>query len=213
MARVESTVFRGITFRRYPDSPHRAERVYFVPNGTHRARGIGRLHEEVWKAAHGPIPEGHHVHHVDHDPLNNEASNLVLMTADEHRAHHAADPHRDDVQRGAEWQTHLDAIRPLAAAWHSTEEGLAWHREHGRAAMEARPLLPGTCEYCGRGFESKLPLRFCSNACKSAWRRSAGVDDVTRECAWCGADFTANRYSRTRYCSRSHATKAARASP
>ncbi len=208
MTHVESTTFQGITFRRYPDSPHRSERVYFVPSGSHRAQGVGRLHEEVWKAEHGPIPPGHHVHHVDHDPLNNDPGNLVLMTAEEHRAHHEADPEHRAIVRSPEWAEHLDAIRPLAAAWHSTEDGRAWHREHGREVMDARPLLAATCVQCGRRFESKLPLRFCSNACKSAWRRAAGVDDEIRQCAWCGADFTANRYSRTRYCSRSHATKA-----
>ena len=34
------------------------------------------------------IPEGHHVHHCDHDPHNNEFSNLVLLTDAEHMSLH-----------------------------------------------------------------------------------------------------------------------------
>lgn len=46
-------------------------------------------HRHVWEQANGPIPDGYEVHHKDHDRFNNELSNLELMTAAAHRAHHA----------------------------------------------------------------------------------------------------------------------------
>lgn len=46
-------------------------------------------HRHVWEEANGPIPEGWEVHHVDGDRFNNELSNLVAMSPEDHRAHHA----------------------------------------------------------------------------------------------------------------------------
>lgn len=207
----ELIVFNGIRFRRYPESERRSDRVYFTPGAWDKAKGIGRLHEEIWKAEHGPIPDGHHIHHADHDALNNDPSNLVCITSDEHKKHHA---NSDDARarfESDEWQAHLTSIRPAAAEWHSSPEGVEWHREHARRIMAARPLLPGICDQCGNAFVSKLPLRFCSNKCKSAWRRASGLDDEQRTCSHCGAQFTVNRYSKKTNCSRSCASTAARA--
>jgi endogenous inhibitor of DNA gyrase (YacG/DUF329 family) len=206
----ESIKFNGITFRRYPESERRSDRVYFTPGAWDKARGVGRLHEEIWKAANGPIPEGHHIHHLDHDPLNNDLSNLACLSEAEHHSHHGNAEDGQTRLHSPEHMAHLDSIRGAAAEWHSTPEGIEWHREHGRKVMAERPLLSGTCEQCGNAFLSKMPLRFCSNSCKTAWRRASGLDDETRQCARCGADFTVNKYARKNYCSRSCASKAAR---
>jgi RNA polymerase-binding transcription factor DksA len=49
--------------------------------------------------------------------------------------------------------------------------------------------------------------RFCSNACKSMSRRASGVDNETRTCEQCGAEFTIDRYKATVTCSMSCAAK------
>lgn len=208
MARVEIVEFQGVKFRRYPDSDRWADRVYFTPGIADKQRGVHRLHEEIWMAANGPIPDGHHIHHVDHDPLNNDPSNLACITSDEHKHHHANDPQVAARRLEDEWQEHLEQIRPLAAAWHSSPEGLKWHSEHGKKSWEGREPKPAVCEQCGRVFESLMPGRFCSNACKSAWRRDSGLDNEERACELCGSPFTVNRYSRARFCSRSCGSKA-----
>lgn len=51
-----------------------------------------RLHVAVWEHSNGPVPEGHVVHHIDHNPLNNDLSNLVVMSAAEHQRHHQQNP-------------------------------------------------------------------------------------------------------------------------
>ncbi len=61
----EVIYYKDIAFRRYPNSSKWADRNYYVPNATHRKRGIGRLHQEIWKDAHGLIPEGYHIHNLD----------------------------------------------------------------------------------------------------------------------------------------------------
>lgn len=73
-----------------------------------------------------------------------------------------------------------------------------------------RPVLAGpvsaqlSCAHCLRPFLGR-PLtgaerRFCSKACKAAWRRANGADDVTRNCHQCGGEFACNRYEPTSHC-------------
>ena len=202
--RVELIVFRGVTFRRYPDSKNWADSVYYTPGGTDRARGVRRLHEEIWMAHHGrQIPEGHHIHHQDHNPLNNDPSNLACLTEAEHAEHHA------DERRGVcspSARANLDRIRPLASAWHGSPEGLAWHSENGRRSWEGVEPQPRTCEQCGGTFHTRSRQgheRFCGNACKAAWRRASGVDNEERQCARCESPFVVNKYSKTRFCGKS----------
>lgn len=45
-------------------------------------------HRWVWEQAHGPIPPGMIVHHVDGDRRNNDLGNLRLMTHAEHARLH-----------------------------------------------------------------------------------------------------------------------------
>jgi hypothetical protein len=49
-----------------------------------------KLHKEVWKKHHGPIPSGFDVHHKDEDKMNNDPSNLELKEHGEHSSHHNA---------------------------------------------------------------------------------------------------------------------------
>lgn len=195
---VDTVTFNGIKFRRYPESENRTARVYYTPGIADKMRGVGRLHEEVWRDRNGPIQSGCVIHHADGNPLNNEPDNLVCLTASDHSALH--------FRENGPWvgfKENLDRIRPLAAAWHGSEAGLAWHREHakacgfGRASYGARK-----CKHCGREYEARnAAARFCSNACKSAWRRAAGLDNVQRTCERCGAAFTTGKYDGVRFCS------------
>lgn len=51
-------------------------RNFYRPGTPERLRGIGSLHEEIWKAAHGEIPENHRIVHIDGDYENNVIDNL-----------------------------------------------------------------------------------------------------------------------------------------
>lgn len=42
------------------------------------------LHRAVWKHHNGPIPDGHDIHHRDHDKSNNDVSNLECLPKDLH---------------------------------------------------------------------------------------------------------------------------------
>jgi len=46
-------------------------------------------HRWVWTQAHGPIPDGYVIHHINHDSRDNRLENLELMEQNEHKRHHA----------------------------------------------------------------------------------------------------------------------------
>lgn len=197
--------YKGIKFRRYPDSNRRTERVYWTPGIGDRQRGVRRLHEEIWQDTHGvPIPPGWQVHHRDGDPLNNDPANLECLPAVEHQSGRHGEEHRARSSSAVALE-HLERIRPLAAAWHSSPEGIAWHSANGRAVWASRKPQELICERCGAAYETRSRSgdeRFCSNACKSAWRRASGVDNVILQCPVCGMTFATNKYRRSLTCSR-----------
>lgn len=208
---AETIVYRGVKFRRYPNARQASARRYYVPGIADRQRGVKRLHEEIWITHNGPIPDGHHVHHKDHDHLNNDPGNLDCITDEAHRAHHADDRRGTVTEAQA---AHLARIRPAAAEWHSTPEGRAWHVAHGAASWSNRETREYLCDHCGQPYSSRSihgQERFCSKRCNVAARRASGVDDEDRTCAQCGATFRVNRYSKSECCSRSCGMKRSRA--
>lgn len=79
-------------------TPHHWTRRHLTPSGYVRVwdpdhpaannDGYALEHRKVWMDAHGAIPEGVYVHHVDGDKTNNDLSNLQLMDASSHAKQH-----------------------------------------------------------------------------------------------------------------------------
>lgn len=206
-ARIEEVEYRGFYYRRYPDSKSRSDHNYFRCES--RGRRVGRryLHRDVWSDANGPIPEGHHVHHIDGDTGNNALANLACVPAGQHQELHVP----TSRQRSA---IAYKAIRPRlkagAAEWHRSEEGRAWHSEQARRAYEKRVPLQKRCDRCGAKFGTmgrRESDRFCSNACRAAARRASRVDDIERACARCGEAYRASRYAPRKFCSKTCASR------
>ena len=57
------------------------------PNG---AKPYRLEHRLVWEAAHGPIPKGHHVHHLNGIKDDNRLENLVALSPKDHHTQHEA---------------------------------------------------------------------------------------------------------------------------
>lgn len=54
-----------------------------------RAHGpVIYLHKYVWELQNGPVPDGHCIHHIDHNKANNDINNLQLMHKSDHVKHH-----------------------------------------------------------------------------------------------------------------------------
>lgn len=209
--RVETVRFNGIVYRRYPDAKRLSDQRYYIAGIADRQRGYTRLHTDIWRHHNGDVPDGYHVHHVDGDHNNNDPSNLEAIPEEEHQAHHAGERIESGAYSTPDRLAHLERIRPMAAAWHSSPEGFAQHSANGRKSWAERAEAQYACEHCGAEYWTKSingNERFCSNSCKSAWRRKAGLDDVERICERCGATYVRNKYSQTRHCSRTCAAKA-----
>ena len=159
-----------------------------------------RLHVYVWENERGEIPLGYHVHHKDEDKGNNDISNFVLLPGGKHAGLHAneyAEANRNKMIKNLQ----ENAI-PASKEWHGSKAGHEWHKEHYVKLTEKLHVVKTfVCEYCGKEFTSpQTRTRFCSNSCKAAARRKSGVDDVTKICANCGNEYTANKYQKTKYC-------------
>lgn len=104
------------------------------------------LHRDVWSSVHGDIPEGWHVHHVDHDKSNNEPGNLKVMSAGDHG--------REHPDRGwAGWDTDTRSARR-------------------RADWATREPTPRTCLNCGGGFLSTgQRAKYCDADCREEHNR------------------------------------------
>lgn len=162
-----------------------------------------RLHRYVWEYFNGDVPDGCHIHHKDGDKTNNDLSNLELLTAHDHEVLHGT--LLSDEERNQRRENVISKAMPKAKFWHGTEAGKIWHSEHAKNTMKNRKENEYICEMCHKPFVSKKvgDTKFCSNGCKSAYRRKSGIDNETRVCAWCGEHFLVNKYSKSHTCSRS----------
>lgn len=161
-----------------------------------------RLHRYVYECEIGEIPRGYHIHHIDHDKNNNNIENLVLICPSAHASYHGkmrAETHYDEMIENL----NVNA-RPKASEWHRSEEGRKWHSEMSIETWKKRTYEAYECQNCSNTYKTKDRgnHKFCSNACKSAWRRKSGVDDEERQCAECGEKFTVNKYYKKIGCTR-----------
>jgi hypothetical protein len=163
------------------------------------------LHQYIWMKANGEIPEGHEIHHKDLNSFNNELSNLELLTIAEHKKLHSVVSWDDERRERARENLSKNA-RPKASEWHGSEKGREWHKKHFEEnwdkIFQEKEFV---CECCGGDFKaiSNGVNRFCSNKCKSKWRRENGLDNEVRTCITCGRKFEVNKYYKTQNCSRS----------
>ena len=178
--RVETIVFEGHRYNRYPDSPNAAHRRYF-------ARAGARLHREIWVRHNGAIPEGWQIHHINGDPADNRIENLECMSRARHREEH----HADYVARGKSpaQRELLARIRPKATEWHRSPEGREWHRQNARTSLHqpgkpkpfSKSRYARECLWCGTAYVAKNPRSvFCSPKCSG--QHSRFKRGVSRNC-------------------------------
>jgi hypothetical protein len=61
----------------------------YHPTSEYDQIGGRPAHRVVWEDAHGPIPQGYHIHHIDLDTHNNALDNLACLSPSEHAQLHA----------------------------------------------------------------------------------------------------------------------------
>jgi hypothetical protein len=174
------------------------ERYYLCGKYFRRPTRVSKLlHRQVWAFNNDwtGVPAGFDVHHKDHDPANNSSANLEIVPKSIHVSGH---------QKGHKRGVPAEA-RAAAAKWHGSPDGKEWHIQHYDAVKDKMHVHRSfECEQCRRVFvaQDNGTNRFCSNKCKTKSRYASGVDNEERHCVVCGMVFVANRYFKTRTCSR-----------
>ena len=149
----EKVELDGKFYRRYPQSGRMHLRNYFSRSGSF-------YHKDLWVKHNGTVPPGHDIHHKDHNPLNNDLSNLECLPRRDHVAAHP------NIGRWDGQKEHLERINGLAKSWHSSAEGLAWHAENGRRAWDKREYKSLKCQCCAESFLSLVAgAKYCSKTC------------------------------------------------
>lgn len=162
---------------------------------------ITRLHIYVWEKFNGPVPPGFHVHHKDHDPNNNEIENLELIEGHKHLSAHSKE-NREIAAFNLQ-----NYAAPEAKVWHKSDEGREWHKLQYESTLAPKweEKVIKKCIVCGKEFETSVLMqnksKFCSNACKSKYRRDMKLDNIEKTCELCGGRFWSNKYDKQRFCS------------
>lgn len=84
--------------------------------------------------------------------------------------------HKGKKQTGVKLEKTLAAQKKAierAKDWHKSDEGLEWHREHGKRTWENRELGSCNCKVCGREIITPYPTvrKFCDNSCRRDSKR------------------------------------------
>jgi hypothetical protein len=157
-----------------------------------------RAHRWVYEYHYGPVEDGYHIHHIDGNKSNNDISNLKKLTEKDHLSMHMT------IERKKWAAERMSKIQHLTKAWHASEEGKEWHSKHAKQTFARNSPEKSICDQCKKEFEiDKIDLkrtRFCSNKCKSKWRRDSGLDDIEIKCEKCGSLFMRNKYLKVRFC-------------
>lgn len=170
--------FRGVEYRLYGNYFHRRTKSDVAERYLHRA---------VWVHHHGPIPEGHHIHHRNHDRSNNQVGNLEAIKAGEHLEAHKR-------------------------AWNRTPEAKRLHRALGLRNVHRTHANIKTfvCVECGKPYEKADcgTNKYCSLGCSrradaKARKLRGGYTKEQCVCLWCGGTFMARKGRGSPTCSRS----------
>lgn len=189
----------GFKFYRNPESKSHHGRTYYVPSKAGRAAcGHTSLHRYLWAKANGPIPDGFVIHHRDKNSSNNSLTNLECINTAAHGKIHGPD-------RGESNRQNIKLARAGANAWHSSKDGLEWHRAQSAKFWAAREAnIKSQCVICGAECLAFLRAKkFCSAKCKGKYGETIRKDFEIRGCPACKVGYRVKRSSPQKCCSRS----------
>lgn len=79
-----------------------------VISGKHRTQFLHRL---IWEKHNGEIPKGYQIHHIDGNKLNNDISNLQLISAEEHTRLHMSGTNNPNYGKELSLETKVNMSR------------------------------------------------------------------------------------------------------
>lgn len=187
-------VYNGVRYLKHP------KQKYYYCSPTIAAKQYSRcLHRQMWFDAHGEIPKGYQLHHINGDAFDNRLENFELVERVAHITMHM----KERVAKNPEWFSEFQkkGIK-VAPEWHKSPEGIEWHRQHAiKCGFGDRTYGEANCDHCNKQYTKQNTFnRFCSNNCKSAWRRANKPDMKMVNCENCGVEFETAKYTPRRFC-------------
>jgi hypothetical protein len=165
------------------------------------------MHREIWEYYNGTIPDKHIIHHIDENKMNNDISNLECK----HTRNHSVEHGKEFYKRNPEmYNTNLKKAVQKAKELHSKTHSKEWHKKHyENMKHKLHKKIKIKCVFCNKEYETidNGKNRFCSNNCKSKWRRKQGLDLIEKECVVCGSKFKTNKNRPGETCGRSCTNK------
>lgn len=185
----------------------------YVCNGMRFTKSVGKkyyrntkmktdLHRYIYFLHNGEIPKGFHIHHIDGNTENNFIENLEMISFSKHCKLHS-DERIANMSKEALKEFQTKGIEK-AKEWHKSKEGIEWHKQHYEKMKDKLYIeVELICQCCNKKYvTTKSDSKFCSNSCKAKNRRNSKIDNVVRICEKCGKNFSVNKYSKTRFCSK-----------
>jgi len=187
--RVESVIFNGIVYSRYPD---RATKSYFKVSASNlRGTHTVELHRAVWESIYGEIPPKYHIHHKDSNILNNDISNLECLSPAEHYR-----VHREDRGVWAERDNKTFTLTCMQCG----VEYISFFSTRGKNnfcsqkcsnlfnRQEKKYQEQRVCVICGKTFSTRkyTTQTTCSHPCGAVLANKQ--HEYTRPCVQCGKD-------------------------
>lgn len=97
----------------------------------------------------------------------------------------------------------LRKARQKAAEFFQSEAGKKRRKELAIIYHSRKPIIISKCQSCNKDFETKSTRKkYCSNKCKSQYRRKKGIDNRELKCVVCNKIFNYNQYIAPLTCSK-----------
>lgn len=156
----------------------------YLLDKTGHHRRLNYLHRILWNYCYGEIPTGFEIHHVDGNSLNNDISNLQLLTGHEHKK-----LHRNNV---------AEIICPICGkTFANSSHGSKYCSRQCAGKAKRMSSFEKTCPVCGKVFVTKrVEAKYCSFDC---YAKACGKFQ-SRICPVCGETFQPKTLRQT-YCS------------
>jgi hypothetical protein len=101
-----------------------------------------RINRLVWQSHRGPIPEGHEIHHVNNEKLDNRLENLECVSGALHRRKHTAKLSEEEAAY-TRWMTdNTDIDRQRIADHFGVSQATVWGIAERRSWQDIEPRRP-----------------------------------------------------------------------
>lgn len=204
MSKTKELLENQVIYNGYVFTKDRKRGYYLSAKPIYNGKRIN-LHRYVWIINKGDIPKGFDVHHKDANKDNNDISNLMLLPGGKHSKYHI---NKEMLEHYDERKNRfIKFAHPEAIKWHKSSVGREWHKKHWKASigMHINETIKKVCLVCGTEYDAPISHKekgmYCSNKCKSKYRRDNKLDHIKKKCVVCGESFMDSKYGKRKTCS------------